>query len=215
MVRSRDCHNDYNEPFLGVIRWRTNQPNLSWGKTHHSATWVSGYLIFILSQMFPQNSIIINQLDLNSSHHHKSSAVDQFMKFLFFKSWCCFTQTSRHTWRWCYSFSFLLFLSFFLEMLVPPLKPLADDPRPPVACWHSGGHTKSDNSIFYPPLLISTPSNDLLPTPANRLISATSRLGSPSQRFWTPHNLNVPSLVVICWTCPGSERCPAENAPVV
>ena len=100
-------------------------------------------------------------------------------------------------------------------MLVPPLKLVADDPRPPVAGWHSGGHTKSDNSIFYPPLLISTPSNDLLPTPANLLISATSRLGSPSQRFWTPHNLNVPSLVVICWTCPGSERCPAENAPVV
>ena len=90
---------------------------------------------------------------------------------------------------WCYSFSFLLFLSFFLEMLVPPK--LADDPRPPVAGWHSGGHTKSDNSIFYPPLLISTPSNDLLPTPTNPLISATSRLGSPSQRLWTPHNPNV------------------------
>ena len=112
------------------------------------------------------------------------------MKFLFIKSWCCFNQTSRHTWYWCFLFLFCSFCLFFLEMLVPP-KLLADDPRPPVAGWHSGGHTKSDNSIFYPPLLISTPSNDLLPTPANPLISATSRLGSPSQRLWTPHKPKV------------------------
>ena len=116
-------------------------------------------------------------------------------------------------------FFFHPLLSFFLEMLVPPLKLLADDPRPPVAGWHSGGHTKSDNSIFYPPLLISTPSNDLLPTPTNPLISPTSRLGSPSQRFWTPHN--NPNVTLwqkcskSCWVCPGSERCPADNAPVV
>ena len=91
MVRCRDCHNDYNEPFLGVIRWRTNQPNLSGSKTHHSATWVSGYLIFILSQMFLQNSIIINQSDLHSCHHRKGLEEDQFMKFLVFTSWYCFT----------------------------------------------------------------------------------------------------------------------------
>ena len=117
-------------------------------------------------------------------------------------------------------FFFYPLLSFFLEMLVPPLKPLADDPRPPVAGWHSGGHTKSDNSIFYPPpLLISTPSNDLLPTPANPLISATSRLGSPSQRFWTPHNNPNVTIWQKCsksgWVCPGSGRFPADNAPAV
>ena len=224
------------------------------------------------------------------------------MNFLFFESLSCFNLTSRNRWYWCYSFSFILFCLFFLEMLVPPLKPLADDPRPPVAGWHSGGHTKADNSIFYPqPLLISTPSNDLLPTPANPLISATSRLGSPSQRFWTiakvskcmlvnfksyewlmyqpclfpafdtqstlirtiykgikplrnhflvgkqcvmtkvwessvvfeereeghlmtPKGLSVrvqpqchymAKTFQVCWACPGSQRCPAENAPVV
>ena len=160
MVLSRDCYNDYNEPFLAIISLGRRAPS--------KAFWFHIYsrLHWQCTSLCPNGRWSVASFTIEPLFQTIACVYESYTAVTVNEA----TQMNKCKRRIkqepppCLCHCHCLCLCLWMAR---PSLLLTDDPLRPVPRWHSGGHTSTDGSIFYPSYQLYFLRNDPLHGPVD------------------------------------------------